>query len=200
MAIEDLPSSFGGAARHNVQNALFAAAIAHGMDVTLDDIRRGLSSFECTEAMNPGRANLCRTDPFKVVLDYAHNPAAYEAVGRMVRALDGDGRRLCVFTSPSNRDDAHLREVAKTVAGYFDVFVCRESLMGDGSPSGVPEKLRAALLECGVAAERITVIPDEEAAVTAGLKMARRGDVVFVQLSPRPGDRMWRLIESFPAA
>jgi hypothetical protein len=29
--------------------------------------------------------------------------------------------------------------------------------------------------------------------------MARRGDVVFVQLSPRPGDRMWRLIESFDA-
>ena len=200
MAIEDLPSAFGGAARHNVQNALFAAAIAHGMDVSLDDIRRGLSSFECTEAMNPGRANLCRTDPFKVVLDYAHNPAAYEAVGRMVRALDGDGRRLCVIAQRENRNDAQVREVAKKVAEFFDVFVCRESGFEPGRATGVPEKLRAALIDCGVAAERISVIPDEEAAVTAGLKMARRGDVVFVQLSPRPGDRMWRLIESFQPA
>ncbi|HSN86808.1 MAG TPA: cyanophycin synthetase, partial [Thermoanaerobaculia bacterium] len=40
-----IPATIEGRARHNIQNAMFAAAIAHGMGVGVENIRQGLRTF-----------------------------------------------------------------------------------------------------------------------------------------------------------
>ena len=40
-----IPATIEGRAMHNVQNAMFAAALAYNMDVSLEDIRQGLQNL-----------------------------------------------------------------------------------------------------------------------------------------------------------
>ena len=63
-----------------MQNAMFAAALAFSMGLKLEDIRHGLRTFDTTFFQAPGRMNIFDEHPFKVILDYGHNPAAVEAM------------------------------------------------------------------------------------------------------------------------
>ena len=79
-----IPATIEGRAMHNVQNAMFAAALAYNMGIGLEDIRHGLRTFDSTFFQAPGRTNIYDEHPFKVILDYAHNPAAVRAMCNMV--------------------------------------------------------------------------------------------------------------------
>ena len=83
-----IPATIEGRAMHNVQNAMFAAALAYNMKVGLEDIRHGLRTFDATFFQAPGRMNIYDEHPFRVILDYAHNPAAVKAMCDLVDRFD----------------------------------------------------------------------------------------------------------------
>jgi cyanophycin synthetase len=176
-----IPATLEGRALHNVQNALFAAAMAYSVGKSLEDIRHGLRTFDSSYFQAPGRMNVFNEHPFKVILDYGHNPAAIEAMTRLAQQLEPAGRRICVATLPGDRRDEDLAEVARILAGNFDHTICRrdDNLRGRG-PDEMPTKLRALLLEQGVAESDISVIPEEDKAVDAALKMAEPEDLVLI--------------------
>lgn len=175
-----IPATLQGKALHNVQNAMFAAAITFSMGVALDEIRLGLQTFDTTFVQSPGRMNIYDRHPFKVILDYGHNPAAIEAMVALTKRLDVDGERIVVLSGPGDRRDEDIAEIARLCAGHFDHYVCRrdDSLRGrDGDE--IPGILRRALAEHGVAEDAISVIPDEAEALDAALQRARPGDLVL---------------------
>src|SRR5918998_5363257 len=173
-----IPATMEGRALHNVQNAMFAAAMAFSMGLKLEDIRHGLRTFDTTFFQAPGRMNIYDEHPFKVILDYGHNPAAVEAMCVLVDRLEVTGRRICVLSAPGDRRDEDIAEVGRIAAGHFDYFICRrdDQLRGRGSDE-VPKLLQKTLLENGVAAERISIIPEETLAVDAALREAEAGDL-----------------------
>jgi len=63
-----IPATLEGKAVHNVQNAMFAAAMAYSFGVDLDNIRHGLRTFDTTYFQAPGRMNVFDEHPFKVIL------------------------------------------------------------------------------------------------------------------------------------
>src|SRR3546814_1849958 len=65
---DSLPTSLCGLARHDLQNALFAAALAQGLGLAIEDIRIALASFRCDRETVPGRLNLFDGHPFTVIL------------------------------------------------------------------------------------------------------------------------------------
>ena len=79
-----IPATIEGRALHNVQNAMFAAALAYNMNISLEDIRQGLRTFDSSFFQAPGRMNIYDEHPFRVILDYAHNPAAVQAMCDLV--------------------------------------------------------------------------------------------------------------------
>ncbi|MEE8453823.1 MAG: Mur ligase family protein, partial [Limibaculum sp.] len=176
-----IPATMEGRATHNVQNALFAAAICYGLGKGLEDIRHGLRTFNASFFQAPGRMNVFDEHPFRVILDYGHNPAAIEAMTKLIQQLDPDGRRICVVTLPGDRRDEDIAEAARIVAGGFDHFICRrdDNARGRGDDE-VPQLLRTALIANGVAEAAIEVIPSEQEAVDAALNMAKHGDLVLI--------------------
>ncbi len=191
-----IPATLEGRAVHNVQNAMAASAIAYSLEVKLEDIRHGLRTFDTTYFQAPGRMNIYDEHPFKVILDYGHNPAAVKAMVDLVGAMEVEGKRLCVLAAPGDRRDEDIDEIARLAAGVFDHYICRrdDSARGRG-PTEVPDKLRAELLAAGVPETAIEVIPDEQKAVSAALSAARAGDLVLVF-----GDaiaRTWKQITQF---
>ncbi|MFD1733551.1 hypothetical protein ACFSC4_23945 [Deinococcus malanensis] len=87
MRARDIPATLGGFAQVNVQNALAAAAIALARQVPLQVIRSALSSFSTSFELSPGRLNLYDGHPFRVLLDYAHNPTGMEYLSELIGHL-----------------------------------------------------------------------------------------------------------------
>jgi cyanophycin synthetase len=176
-----IPATLEGRATHNVQNAMFAAAMAFSLGLKLEDIRHGLRTFDTTFFQAPGRMNIYDEHPFKVILDYGHNAAAVEAMCDLVGRLDVTGRRICVIAAPGDRRDEDIKEIGRIAAGRFDRYICRrDDQLRGRKPEEVPNLLRDALLEHGTEAEQILVIPDEQAAVDAALREAEAGDLVLI--------------------
>ena len=193
-----IPATIEGRAMHNVQNAMVAAAMAFSMGLKLETIRQGLRTFDTTFFQAPGRANVFSEHPFKVILDYGHNAHAIEAMCQLAQRLDVNGRRLVVLAGPGDRRDEDLVEIARVAAGKFDHYICRrdDGLRGRAGDE-VPRIMAQALRDAGVPDAQITIIPDEQEAVDAGLRMARAGDLLLVF-----GDeitRTWKQIIHFRA-
>ena len=176
-----IPATLEGRATHNVQNAMFAAAMAFSMDIKLDAIRQGLRTFDSTFFQAPGRMNVYDEHPFKVIFDYGHNAHAVGMLADLAGRLDVRGRRLVVVAGPGDRRDEDIREIAGAVAGRFDHYICRrdDTLRGRASDE-VPNMIAGVLRERGVPESSITIIPEEHAAIDAALRMGQPGDLLLI--------------------
>jgi cyanophycin synthetase len=194
-----IPATLEGRALHNVQNAMFAVALAHGLDIDMENIRHGLRTFDTTFFQAPGRMNIYNEHPFRVILDYAHNTAAVRAICQVVERLGADGRKLIVLSAPGDRRDEDITEIARIVAGKFDYYICRrdDNARGRG-PTEVPEMMQRVLLDNGVPENQIVVVADEAQANLAALESAAAGDLLLIL-----GDnikRTWKQIIYFKAS
>jgi len=159
-------------------------------------------------ADNPGRLNVYEGLPFKVVYDAAHNPAGMQVLCDTLRPMPVEGRRIAVISGVGFRHGHHIEEIAKIVAGQFDIIICsrRESLpdyalamvAGDLPLEEVATRLAAAIVAQGVAAETVLTIDLDTAAVDHALARARDGDLV-VLLTGLVGwtwERLMRFVET----
>jgi cyanophycin synthetase len=140
--------------------------------------------------------NVYDEHPFKVIFDYAHNAHAVGAMADLAARLDVRGRRIVVLAGPGDRRDEDIRAIAHRVAGRFDHYICRrdDGLRGRAERE-IPDMLAAALRERDVAAGAIDIIPDEQAAVDAALRMGRPGDLLLVFADALT--RSWKQIIKF---
>jgi cyanophycin synthetase len=181
-----VPATMEGKAVHNVQNAMFAAGIAYAlgtgpMALTLDQIRHGLRTFSTSFYEAPGRLNVFDEHPFKVILDYAHNPAAVDAMAQLVGRMEVTGRRILALAAPGDRRDEDIEAMARHAAGAFDHYVCkRDDRLRGRAPDEVPALLRAHLLDAGVPEDAVEVVPDEAEAVEHALRLAGPGDLLVI--------------------
>ncbi|MCA1587513.1 MAG: cyanophycin synthetase, partial [Chloroflexi bacterium] len=189
-----IPATFEGRARMNVQNALAATAAAWAAGAHLHDIRQGLRTFTTSYFMAPGRLNMFELDGYRVIVDYAHNPPALEALGDFVARLTEPsiggaraqvtGRRIGVIATAGDRRDDDIRELGRTAARYFDQIVIREDKNNRGRPVGgtaslIDEGIRSA--PAGASrVKAVTTVLDELQATRHALSIAREGDVVVV--------------------
>ncbi len=195
-----IPATLEGRAAFNVQNAMFAAAMAFSMGVKLEDIRHALRTFDTTFFQAPGRLNVYDEHPFKVLFDYGHNAHAVGALCQLANRLGTKGRRICVLSAPGDRRDEDIHAIgAVAAAGNFDFYICRrdDAARGRGADE-VPSMLVAALRNSGIDDDRVTMIVDEQQAIDAALKMGRQGDLLLIFADALT--RGWKQIVNFNAA
>jgi cyanophycin synthetase len=179
----ELPLTLGGRARHNVANALAAAAACDALGFDHAAIAAGLRTFALDPESNPGRLNLYRRDGVLVVVDFAHNEAGLVALLDTARALTAGGQgcvRLALGTA-GDRSDEVLRSLAEEAGRRSDDLLIAEKphYLRGRSRENMNELLRAGAAASGMEAE-VEVQPSEVAALTALLGRATIGDVVVV--------------------
>jgi cyanophycin synthetase len=193
-----IPATLEGRAMHNVQNAMFAAGLGFSLDISLENIRQGLRTFDTTFFQAPGRMNVFTELPFKVILDYAHNPAAVKTMSDLVERLGEPGRKIVVLAAPGDRRDEDVREIARAAAGHYDIYICREDDRRRGrEPGEIPTMLHDELMQAGVDDGQIKIIPDEQEATAEALNSGRPGDLVMVFADAIK--RSWKQIIYFKA-
>ena len=194
-----IPATLEGRAAHNVQNAMFAAAMAFSLGIKLDAIRQGLRTFDSTFFQAPGRMNVFNEHPFKVLFDYGHNAHAVAAMADLAQRLDVTGRRIVVLAGPGDRRDEDLVAIAGAVAGRFDHYICRrDDNLRERKPDEVPRIMATALRAAGVPDAAISVIPDEQEAIDAALRMGAAGDLLLIFADALV--RSWKQITKFKPA
>jgi cyanophycin synthetase len=194
-----IPATLEGRATHNVQNAMFAAALAFSLGIKLDAIRQGLRTFDTTFFQAPGRMNVFNEHPFKVVFDYGHNAHAVGTMADLAGRLDVTGRRIVVLAGPGDRRDEDLYAIAKAVVGRFDHYICRrDDNLRNRDGDEVPRIMANALMAEGVSKEAISIIPDEQEAIDAALAMGRSGDLLLIFADALT--RSWKQITKFRPA
>ena len=191
-----IPATLEGKATHNVQNAMFAAAMAYSMGKTLDEIRHGLRTFDTSFFQAPGRMNVYDEHSFRVILDYGHNAASIEFMSQLSDKLEIAGKRIVVLAGPGDRRDEDLVNIGKAAAGHYDIYICKadDNRRGRGVDE-VPQMIADALKKSGVDESKIFVIADEQEAIDHSLKIAEADDLVLIF-----GDaitRCWKQITSF---
>ena len=82
-----LPFTLHGKARHNVGNAMAVLAALISLGIPPERVVAGLTSFTSSESQNPLRLNVYRSEGVTLLVDYAHNAAAYRAIIATARAL-----------------------------------------------------------------------------------------------------------------
>jgi UDP-N-acetylmuramyl tripeptide synthase len=151
----NVPLTMGGRAPFMIANALAACLAAFAQGLKIEDIRAALSSFQASVGQTPGRMNLFNLGSYHALLDYAHNPHSYKALGSFVQ--NWDGMRIGVVGGPGDRRDEDFVTLGQLSAEIFDRIIVKEDVDRRGRAPG-----SAAELICQGIAEAISLrTPDQ---------------------------------------
>jgi UDP-N-acetylmuramoyl-L-alanyl-D-glutamate--2,6-diaminopimelate ligase len=167
--------SMGLIGRHNIENALCAAAIAgEAMGLSVHQIAAGLK----TAAGAPGRLQAVRAgQPFAVLVDYAHTDDALENVLLALRPLTRGLLRV-VFGCGGDRDRTKRPRMARVAEKLADVVYVTSDNPRTENPRSILTDIVAGFP--GNTGKTIVVEPDRRAAIERVLDDARAGDVVLI--------------------
>jgi len=174
----NIPVTMQGMAPFMIANALAAclATFVQGIDIEL--IRQGVRTFKPSVAQTPGRMNLFDLGHHHALIDYAHNPAGYEAVGGFVGNWSGE--KVGVVGGPGDRRDDDLILLGKLSAQMFDRIIVKE----DNDTRGRRRGEVADLILRGISQEnaslRPEVILDETEALEKALSTVSEGGLVVI--------------------
>jgi UDP-N-acetylmuramoyl-tripeptide--D-alanyl-D-alanine ligase len=158
--------------RHNVANALAAAAAALVLEIPAELIVRGLQTFRA----RAGRMETVRLADGSLLLDdsYNANPLAVKAALEAL-AESGTGRKIAVLGDMLELGEAAAdlhREVGAAVASRADYLI----VLGAQA-----EATAAGARTAGMAADRVRVVADHEAAIAMVRTWLRPGDSILVK-------------------
>jgi cyanophycin synthetase len=175
----EVPLTLEGAARFQCGNVLAAIGAAYVQGMQYEEIRAGLVTFVPSPALTPGRMNLVRVGHGRVLVDYAHNTAAVQALLDTVMRLDAR-RRIGVIAAPGDRRDDDVRAIGRLFA-RLDHIVLKEDADRRGRARGeVPRLLKEGLRSAGMPAHAIEFVPAEPDALARGLSIMRERDLVVI--------------------
>ena len=155
--------------RFNVENALGALAASRLLGIDDATARRALESVRAV----PGRfEEVDEGQPFTVLVDYAHTPAALENVLRTARDLGG--RVICVFGAGGDRDRDKRPQMGRVASEHADVAIVTSDNPRSEDPRAIVDEIVAG------AGGRLEVEPDRRRAIELALDEAQTGDVVVI--------------------
>ncbi|WP_424809653.1 UDP-N-acetylmuramoyl-L-alanyl-D-glutamate--2,6-diaminopimelate ligase [Rhodococcus sp. 27YEA15] len=171
-----LPVALRLPGRYNVANAALALTAAFEVGIDPAVAVRALGTVDV-----PGRVQrIDRGQKFLAVVDYAHKPAAVEAVIATLRA-QVPGRVVVVVGAGGDRDAGKRALMGEAAARGADVLIVTD----DNPRTEDPALIRAAVVAGALAvpeAERglVREIGDRAAAIEEAVRWAKPGDVVLV--------------------
>jgi cyanophycin synthetase len=177
-SVKDIPLTLGGRAPFMIANVLAASLAAFVQGVSVEDIRSALHSFRASSDQTPGRMNLFNLGHYHALVDYAHNPAGYEAVGSFVK--NWAGPKIGVIGAPGDRRDEDLVELGRLAGQIFDQVVIKEDEDRRGRSIGAVADLIVQGLTESATPIAYTVQFDEVLAIEQTLDQAPADSLIVI--------------------
>ncbi|MGB3495487.1 MAG: cyanophycin synthetase [Elainellaceae cyanobacterium] len=192
---ENVPLTMAGRAPFQIANALAASLAAYLQGVEVELIQKALMTFEASVNQTPGRMNMINLGRFHALVDYAHNPASYEALGGFMK--NWPGACIGVIGGPGDRRDEDFVTLGRLSASMFDRIIIKEDDDTRGRPRGEAAKLiLEGIQQAGVEVQHSTILDETEAINTA---LSEAPDEGLVVVLPESVTRAISLIEAVKA-
>ena len=180
LPVKDIPVTIEGKARHNIANLLQALAAAHSQNVDIEKLKEKVLSFKPDQEQSKGRFNSFELDGRLVIVDYAHNIAGLNAFFETANHFR-QGVATTVLSSPGDRQDHEIREMARIAIKNSDRVIIREDedLRGRAPYETANMMHAAALKEKGGNGKQLSIITDELKAYHEAWNLSKPGDSLF---------------------
>jgi len=176
--VAEVPATMDGTAEFQIANALAATAACRGYGLTREEIASSLKRFHCGEH-NPGRTNLYQVKGGYVMVDYGHNPDAFQSVCRMTSQWKAS-RITGVIALPGDRANWVAEAAARIAARGFDRILIKEDKDLRGRQRGELARLLCQTIHKEVPNRECNVVLDEREALLAALSEVKDGEVIVV--------------------
>jgi cyanophycin synthetase len=181
LKVRDIPITYDGKALHNVMNTLPSVLAAYLFrDISIEDIRSGLSTFVPSAAQTPGRLNMFQFKKCKFLADFAHNPAGLELLGNFVTKMDGTPK-VGIISGTGDRRDEDIRELGRLSAKFFDEIIirCDKNLRGRTAEE-IVNLLVEGINEAKSRDIPVEIIYNEEDAIMYAYNNAKQGSLITI--------------------
>lgn len=159
----------------NILNSLAAISAARELGVNDETITKALKTFERPS----GRMEVVITEPFTVVVDFAHTPQAFEKVLPVAKTLTKfNGKLIHVFGATGSRDKGKRPVMANVSAKFADQIILTHEDTYLEDPKKILDTLEKSLVEVGF--KNFQKVFDRRQAIETAITMAKRGDVVII--------------------
>lgn len=175
--VKNIPITMEGKAKFMIANVLAASLAAYVYGFEIPNIALALTTFIPSAQLTPGRLNIFNFKNFKVMIDFAHNPAGYEAIEDFLKSVEAN-KKIGIISGVGDRRDGDIREIGKIAGRMFDHIIIRNEKHLRGRPEeeingliieGIQEANRDISYEC---------IPKEIDALKHAMSLAEEGTFI----------------------
>ncbi len=161
---------------YNTENALAALAAASAAGVAVERAAAALGSF----AGVPGRMQIIQTEPFRVVVDFAHTPRGLAAALAALRPTTR-GRLIVVIGSAGERDPGKRAPLGRTALEGADLAVFTEEDSRSEPTAAILAGIEQGARQAGGrAGKNYWLEPDRARALALAFELAGPGDTVLL--------------------
>lgn len=175
--VQNIPITMEGKAKFMIANVLAASLATYLYGFAIEDIAMALRTFIPSAQLTPGRLNIFKFKKFKVLIDFAHNPAGYEAIEDYLKNVDAT-KKIGIISGVGDRRDEDIKECGKIAGRMFDYIIIRNEKHLRGRTEeeingliidGIHESGREVSYEC---------IPKEIEALKHAMGLAEEGTFI----------------------
>jgi cyanophycin synthetase len=120
-----VPLTLGGKAKFMIANVLAATLASYLYGFKTDDISLSLKTFIPSATQTPGRMNIFEFKKFKVLIDFAHNPAGYRGVEEYLQSVSAT-KKIGIIAGVGDRRDEDIKECGLIAGRMFDHIIIRQ--------------------------------------------------------------------------
>lgn len=161
----------------NQDNIAAAAAFAESQGIDGETIKKALKNFPGVL----GRMEIVQTEPFTVIIDYAHTPDSLGKVYQTLTKLTPNTYNLrpkliCLLGSAGGGRDKWKRpKMGEIAAKYCDEIILTNEDPYDEEPLEILRQI-----EAGIINKKIYKILDRREAIKKALSLAQKGDIIII--------------------
>jgi UDP-N-acetylmuramoyl-L-alanyl-D-glutamate--2,6-diaminopimelate ligase len=160
--------------RHNVENALAAAAAMLGLTASPENVFNGISALRAV----PGRLeSISEGQDFHVFVDYAHTDSALESILTLLKTMPHKNI-ITVIGCGGDRDKGKRGPMGIAACRGSDLAVFTSDNPRSEDPAAILEDIQTGVRGAGL--QNYKMVPDRGEAIASAIAKARAGDVVLI--------------------
>lgn len=178
--IKELSFAYGGISRANIINVMCVLAALSTIELDEDILLNIIKGLHCDIEHNPGRQNILDLGRVMILIDYGHNPEAYEFIYSIVRGLK-PARVTSIITVAGDRSDSHIEKLGYMAGLESSRIIIREQRDQRGSAKGrVASLMEKGVLKSGLDGSAIKFIENAGEALIHTLEDAVSGEIIVI--------------------
>ena len=175
--VKNIPITMEGKAKFMIANVLAASLAAYLYGFEIQNIALALETFIPNAQLTPGRLNIFKFKKFQVMIDFAHNPAGYEAIEDYLKNVEST-KKIGIISGVGDRRDEDITECGKVAGRMFDHIIIRNEKHLRGRTEEEINNLVISGIQSSGKNVSYEIIPKEIEALKHAMSLAEEGTFI----------------------